>query len=211
MLPTVLSWLIVYIVPLFFWMAWRRRFSARVFPLIAGMGAYILISLLRGVARIVVLNDDLKETPWLYIFTTAFLTGIFEETGRYIVFRFAIREYDRQSDCISYGIGHGAVEIILTQSLVENTLLDDFFVLYDLVSLAAFSAALSVLVFASVHYTENKNGLFAAIALHTAVDFTYVLDHYGIVSFGVVVLIQLAMTIGMCYLAYRILRHYKDY
>ena len=211
MLPTVLNCLIVYLVPLVLWIAWKRRISARVFPLIAGMGAYILISLLRGVARIVVLNDSLKETAWLYYLFSALLSGVFEETGRYIVFRFAMPGYDRKSDCVSYGIGHGAAEVILTHTLIDFTLFDDFITIYDLVTSAAFSVSMSVLVFAAVHYAENKKGLIAAIMLHTVIDFTLVLEYYNIVSFGVVVLIHLAFDIIMCYLAYRVFRHYKDY
>ena len=211
MLPTFLSYIIVYFVPLFLWIAWKRKVSARVFPLIAGMGAYILISLLRGVARLVVLNDGVKETAWLYYLLSALLSGVFEEVGRYIVFRFAMPNHDRKSDCVSYGIGHGAIEVILTHNLTDFTLFDDFITIYDLVTAAAFSVSMSVLVFAAVHYAENKKGLIAAIVLHTAIDFTLVLEYYGVVSFGILILIHLAFTVGTCYLAYRVFRHYKDY
>ena len=210
-MPTVLNYLIVYLPPLVIWFFWKRKNSARVLPLVVGMGAYILLSLLRGVARIPVLNDSVKEIPWLFYLLSAALSGVFEEVGRYIVFRFAMRNYDRWSDCVSYGIGHGAIEIILTHNLTDFTLFDDLITTYDLVTGAAFSVAMSVLVFAGVHFAENKKGLFAAIALHTVIDFTLVLEYYGIASFGAVILIQLAFDILICYLAYRVFRRYKDY
>lgn len=210
-MPTVLNYLIVYLPPLVIWFFWKRKNSARALPLVVGMGAYILLSLLRGVARIPVLNDGVKEIPWLFYLLSAALSGVFEEVGRYVVFFFVMRNYDRWSDCVSYGIGHGAIEIILTHNLTDFTLFDDLITTYDLVTGAAFSVAMSVLVFAGVHYAENKKGLFAAIALHTVIDFTLVLEYYGIASFGVVILIQLAFDILICYLAYRVFRRYKDY
>lgn len=41
------------------------------------------------------------------------MAGIFEETARYICFKFILKKERRIQDAISYGIGHGGIEAIL--------------------------------------------------------------------------------------------------
>ena len=48
----------------------------------------------------------------LYTFSAA-MAGIFEETGRFVAFKFLLRKYKDRRDSVTYGIGHGGIESII--------------------------------------------------------------------------------------------------
>jgi uncharacterized membrane protein YhfC len=49
---------------------------------------------------------------WLYAVLGALLAGLFEETGRFIAFKFLLKKRTDRKTAISYGIGHGGFEAI---------------------------------------------------------------------------------------------------
>jgi uncharacterized membrane protein YhfC len=49
---------------------------------------------------------------WLYAVLGALLAGVFEETGRFLAFKFLLRKRTERKTAISYGIGHGGFEVI---------------------------------------------------------------------------------------------------
>jgi uncharacterized membrane protein YhfC len=49
---------------------------------------------------------------WLYAVVGALLAGVFEETGRFLAFKFLLRKRTKRETAISYGIGHGGFEAI---------------------------------------------------------------------------------------------------
>jgi uncharacterized membrane protein YhfC len=49
---------------------------------------------------------------WLYAVVGALLAGVFEETGRFLAFKFLLRKRTKRETAISYGIGHGGFEVI---------------------------------------------------------------------------------------------------
>lgn len=73
--------------------------------------------------RFVLGTDPTKSTiyqnPLLYMLYGAFAAGIFEETARWLGFKFLIRVRDNESrdTGISYGLGHGGIEAILIGGL----------------------------------------------------------------------------------------------
>ena len=113
----LLAGLTGWLLPVILWIVWKKKTSARAFPLIVGVVAYIFISILRVLPRAVILNDDVKQSPWLYYLLSALISGILEEAGRYLVFRHAIANYDRWADSVSYGIGHGGWEMLMTDGV----------------------------------------------------------------------------------------------
>ena len=207
----ILYFAVAYFAPVIIWIVWKRKSSARTFPLIVGMISYMFISLARGMVRVVILNDGLKQTPWLFYLVSAFLTGVFEEVGRYIVFRYAISNYDRWSDCVSYGIGHGAIEIMLTHNIMENTIYDSMVEWYYFIMLILLSVSMSVLVFASAHHTDNKKFIAAAVGLHAIIDFILAGYRLGVLTIEGAMFIDNLYTIGVCYLAYRVYHYYREY
>jgi uncharacterized membrane protein YhfC len=53
------------------------------------------------------------SNPWLYAIYGAFAAGIFEETGRFVGYRFLLKGRTERKDALAYGIGHGGLEAIL--------------------------------------------------------------------------------------------------
>ena len=55
----------------------------------------------------------LSAKPVLLAFLAGLFPGVFEETGRLVAFRTILRKRRNRETSISYGIGHGGVEVIL--------------------------------------------------------------------------------------------------
>ena len=198
------------LVPVVTWIVWKRKAFARTFPLIIGMISYMFISLLRGLVRVVVLTDSLKRDPWMFYIVSALLSGVFEEVGRYLVFLYAIPTYDRRDDCISYGIGHGAIEGILThKDVLNNDLIDSILDCGAFATGIAFHTAMSVLVFAAAHY-DKKKLLAAAIGLHTIVDIIPAFYYMDKITVGELLLLHTGYVIIMCWLAYMVYRGFRE-
>lgn len=200
-----------YSVPVITWIVWKRRTSAGVFPLLVGMGAYILIALLRIVARGVVFTENLQATPILFYFVSALLSGVFEEAGRFAVFRHTI--IDSWVDCVSYGIGHVSIELILTQipHITEADISDIFLGGYSFATGISFSVAMSVLVYIAANYADRKKFLAIAIGLHTLMDCILPGYYLGTFTIGEYMLIEVLSTAAVCYFSYRMYRHFSEY
>lgn len=208
-MSVVFNTAISYLIPIVAWIVWKRKASARTFPLIIGIASYMFISLLRGFARVVV-TDSLRGDPWMFYIVSALLSGVFEEVGRYLVFCYAIPLYDRRDDCISYGIGHGGIEIILTHGFIKYDIIDSLLECDDFVRGIAFSAAMSVLVFAAAHY-YNKKLLAAAIGLHTIIDIIPAFYFMDKITIGELMFIDALYIIIMCWIAYMVYRSFREY
>lgn len=65
------------------------------------------------------------NNPVLYVLYGILAAAIFEEGGRYVAFRFLLKNYDTKEDAIMYGIGHGGIEVILLVgfSLISSIIL----------------------------------------------------------------------------------------
>ncbi len=96
----------------------RRRMGLSAVPALMGFVSYMVISWVRALFRASLLTEGLKGTPWKYCLTSALLSGVLEEAGRYICMRYFMVNYDRLNDAVSYGIGHGGCESILGVSMV---------------------------------------------------------------------------------------------
>lgn len=49
----------------------------------------------------------------LYVIYAATVAALFEETGRYLAFRFVLTKHPNKETAVTYGIGHGSIECIL--------------------------------------------------------------------------------------------------
>ena len=197
------------LIPTVIWLVWKKKSDARAWPLFVGAMSYIVISLFRGMARVVVLNEAVAEVPMLYNLLSALLSGIAEEAGRYIVFRWVIRNYDRWEDAVTYSIGHMAAESVLAGGIVYGMTLVDvpFFTIYAIRN-HIFSAALSVIVFAAVHY-DGIRLVFAAVGLHALCNFLHALNVSEILPDVGYELLDLAVLVLMAFLAWRLYRQYS--
>ena len=193
------------------WIVWKRRTSASVFPLLVGMGAYILIALLRMIARGVVFTESLMATPLLFYIVSALLSGVFEEAGRFVVFRHTI--IDSWVDCVSYGIGHVSIELILTYlpHIQEADISDIFLGGYSFATGISFSVAMSVLVYIAANYADSKKFLALAVAFHTLMDIIPAGYYLGTFNLGEYMLIEILGIAAVCYFSYRMYRHFSEY
>ena len=194
-------------VPIITWILMRKKYDARWFPLIVGVFSYaILISLPRSAARFIILNDGVKHIPFLYYLLEALLSGIFEEVGRYMVFRYLIPKYDEWRDCCAYGLGHCVAEAVLISHFIDNTLSDSIIESISDLTGIAFSIAMSVMVFTAVHFRSDRKLLYLAVGFHTLIDFVsglYFMKYIGLIELEVFHLMIIA---GACYTAYRVYR-----
>lgn len=147
----------------------------------------------------------IQENIWLYGIYGGLAAGIFEETGRFLAFRFVLRKRNPRITSLAYGIGHGGVEAFLVAGLtmVSNLILGLTYARggaipseiapaveallavpapmflwsgFERLSAMALHMALSILVFASVRI--NRRWLYpAAILIHGAVDFAAVVSN----------------------------------
>jgi uncharacterized membrane protein YhfC len=198
-------------IPLTLCLVLKYKFNAKIFPLLVGVFSYmVIISLPRGALKLVILGDDLKQIPWLYYLISAFISGLFEEVGRYIVFKQLIPKYDNWTDCILYGIGHCTAEAFLTHNIFENTINDAFLESYMLLQGIGFSVSMTVLVFSAVHYFENKKLLYTAVIIHTVTDVFMSLYYLNAVTIGEFMIIEIILTIAVCVFAYIIYRNARE-
>ncbi|MBR1740256.1 MAG: YhfC family intramembrane metalloprotease [Ruminococcus sp.] len=200
---------ISYSVPVLFWFYLRKIHHASAVPLIVGIISYsVLISLPRGLLRMLILTEDMRQNSvWEFYIIRAVFSGVFEEVGRYLVFKHLIPNRDSFTDCAAYALGHGGIEIILTHKMWENdigmSLVESFFFAEHI----AFSIALSVLVFTAVHYSENKRLLYAAVLIHTLFDILPAAYFSRMISVGALILIDLFATALMTAAGYTVYKH----
>ncbi len=53
------------------------------------------------------------QNPWAFAAYGSIAAGVFEESGRYVAFKFFLKRFRGWQDGIAYGIGHGGIEAIL--------------------------------------------------------------------------------------------------
>ena len=63
-------------------------------------------------------GSAIKGNIWLYAIYGGFMAGLFEETGRYLAFSFALKKYRAKNvNALMYGAGHGGFEAIVIVGL----------------------------------------------------------------------------------------------
>ena len=59
-------------------------------------------------------SQFINARPVLWALVLGLFPGVFEETGRFIAFKTVLKKRRNRETSISYGIGHGGIEVILT-------------------------------------------------------------------------------------------------
>ena len=98
---------------------WRRTECARLLPALWGALAFLLFArgLEMGLHYLCILSDNavsraILSSPWLYMLYGALTAGIFEECGRFCMYKTVMRRYDGRAAAVTAGIGHGGIEAI---------------------------------------------------------------------------------------------------
>ena len=198
------------------WLSLKKKGYLK--PLLFGVLTFVVFQVL---TRIPILQAVLPRMPWYIVMQTGypllsslFLGGtaaLFEEGGRYLVMSIFLKNRQRVSDGIAFGIGHGGIEAILFAGLNAVWLLITasdydpglmFAGGVERISAMLLHVAWSVMVLKSVR--EKKIGyLFLAFALHALIDVVAVFlgqhNHVSIlmleILFGAFALLMLAYTI----------------
>ena len=98
---------------------WRRTERVRLLPALWGALAFLLFArgLEMGLHYLCILSDNavsraILSSPWLYMLYGALTAGIFEECGRFCMYKTVMRRYDGRAAAVTAGIGHGGIEAI---------------------------------------------------------------------------------------------------
>jgi len=111
---------------------WRKTRKAKLLPFFAGALIWFVFAgtLEQLLHSAVLLGDNalaraIAGSPYLYMLYGGLAAGIFEETGRYVAFRWLIgkRRYPERDTAVSCGIGHGGLEAMLTLGATYATML----------------------------------------------------------------------------------------
>jgi len=92
----------------------RKKYNAKIIPMIAGAAAFVIFALvLEQAVHLAVLGTTIRQNVPLFILYGIFMAGIFEETARFISFKFLKGHFQGIETGLSYGIGHGGIEAVL--------------------------------------------------------------------------------------------------
>jgi uncharacterized membrane protein YhfC len=165
------------------WLSLKKKGYLK--PLLFGVMTFVVFQVL---TRIPILQGVLPQMPWYIVMQTGYpllyalflgsTAALFEEGGRYLVMRLFLKNRQRVSDGIAFGIGHGGIEAVLLAGinaliiLLAGSAIDPGMMFaggVERISTMMLHVAWSVMVLKSVR--ENKiSYLLLAFALHTFID-----------------------------------------
>jgi uncharacterized membrane protein YhfC len=101
--------------PICLFLYFRKKFDAKVIPMIFGVLGFVIFALVleSSIHRVVIINFSLREKPAIYIIYGILMAGVFEETARFIAFNILKRKFSGIGTGFAYGVGHGGVESVL--------------------------------------------------------------------------------------------------
>lgn len=127
------------LLPIVLLIVWKRKTKVKIAPFFVGAFTFILFALvLESICHQFFLIRDselsryINGHTWAYVLYAALAAGIFEETGRFIAFKFFMDKNNKKEDAVTYGIGHGGIESIL---LVGFTMLSSIILISSLNSM----------------------------------------------------------------------------
>ena len=110
--------------PLAIFLLWRRRTTMLARNAAVGAAVFVLFALvLEPVLHVFLLKANPASAAFFRVHHLAFAVygslaaGLFEETGRYLGLRYAVRPAGNPGTALAYGIGHGGAESIIIGGL----------------------------------------------------------------------------------------------
>ncbi len=101
-----------------------RRSKDVAAPAVVGMVVYmVFVQVLQQILHYAFLLSDnaisntINGSPWIYAIYVGLSAGLFEETGRYMGYKYLLKKKTHRDIAISYGIGHGGYECIAIAGL----------------------------------------------------------------------------------------------
>ena len=194
MIKNILAIIVVFIIPVIGALYLKIKKNIKISNFIIGALTFLISQVL---IRLPLLNYLGRNTNIFtkgifsqmipYIIFFSFTAGIFEECGRYISYKFFLKDEDNLLSPISFGLGHGGFEAShFLLPMVFKSIIHPLFAIYSVSYIAIVErifaiivhVSLTILVFIGVK-KGSKKYLFLSILLH------------GIYNFIVVYLIQI--------------------
>lgn len=131
----IFSLIVSFLLPIGLIIYAKKRFSANFSTIAMGALVFFIFALvLESILHFYVLKFNpstkaLMENPWIYAIYGSLAAGIFEETGRFVAFKFFLKKYRKWKDGLAYGIGHGGIEAMILAGLAAiNNLIYSLFI-----------------------------------------------------------------------------------
>ncbi|MCR5599203.1 MAG: YhfC family intramembrane metalloprotease [Ruminococcus sp.] len=155
--PILLLWLL------------RKKVHARIYPALIAFIVCFPVFIVAGFIR----SGFSHSSHAAFCIQQGLLYGIFEEGGKFLTMRYLLSSYDRPTDSITYGIGHGMFEEIGAGFACLNLIGTGNASSYILPANILFTAdgavsvvALTVIIFYGIQTNKSGKMLTLAILLH---------------------------------------------
>ncbi|HUW65919.1 MAG TPA: YhfC family glutamic-type intramembrane protease [Spirochaetia bacterium] len=181
-----LSLILSVLVPVFLLLYFNRKYGLSFKAVGIGVLVWIVFTqILEKVAHLYLLiinpvTAQFLTSPFIFAVYGGLMAGLFEETGRFLAFRYTLKGKTAWKDGLAYGIGHGGIESILIGVLTASSLARVYLLPANPALLAvggvervmalAAQIAFSLIVLYGVK-TGKIRYLFYAILGHAALDF----------------------------------------
>lgn len=115
--------------PIVLLIIFKKKFDISIKVLLFGVLTFILFAMV--LERVVhsyflIFNESTKallENTWIFMLYGGLMAGIFEETGRFIMMKYALKKYREWKDGLAFGLGHGGIEAILLVGINNITMI----------------------------------------------------------------------------------------
>lgn len=117
-------------VPVAVAIVWKKKKKEPFTTILIGAATFLLFALIleKSIQNVLIfptemglsanpLSIALASRPVLLALATGLFPGIFEETGRLVAFKTLLRKRTNRETSISYGIGHGGIEVVFVLGL----------------------------------------------------------------------------------------------
>lgn len=172
----------------------RKRTRGDVRPIIIGAATFFTFALLfeQVLHQVLILllpsfQVHVAERPLYYVLYGCSMAAIFEEGGRYFAFTRIMPDYREIGAAISYGIGHGGLELLiagiigLTVSAHAFAATESALWIFERCAALLGHVSLSVIVFTAAA-TQLKSLFLLAVFLHGVADVPIGLYRYGLID-----------------------------
>jgi uncharacterized membrane protein YhfC len=109
----IIASIIEIVIPFILSFIWIKYFYGKIFCILIGVAGFIASVAMEG--AFLQLIAWISGRGIIFYVIAGFSPGIFEETGRYICFKYLLSKehYQHKNISVSYGIGHGGIESLL--------------------------------------------------------------------------------------------------
>lgn len=126
----VIGLAIFVIVPVVIALIWKIKKKEPITTILVGAGAFLLFALIleKPIQNVLVFPTTMglpdhalslffEANPVLLSLVAGLFPGVFEETGRLVAYKTLLKKRTQRETSISYGIGHGGIEVVLILGL----------------------------------------------------------------------------------------------